>query len=77
MARSAANPSPPGSPGPLRAGHGYRNEVTWDEGRGRQPYANQGEHEAGPAGFGEAEGGSRGARSGVHQAQAERAKGVP
>ncbi len=77
MARTTPNPAAPRAPEPLRAGHGYRNEVTWDAGRGRQPYANQGEREAGPAGFAQAEGGSRGTHSGVHQDQAERARGVP
>jgi hypothetical protein len=24
-----------------RAEHGYRNEVSWDEGKGRQPYGNR------------------------------------
>ena len=47
-----------------RAQHGYRNEVTWDGGKGRQPYTNQGEEEQGPAAAREAEGGSRGDASG-------------
>ncbi len=60
-----------------RAGHGYRNEVTWNDGQGRQPYANRGEQEGPPAGFEEAEGGDRGVHSGVNLEQAERAKGTP
>ena len=33
----------PGSQRPVdKADHGVRNEVTWDSGAGRQPYANQG-----------------------------------
>ena len=31
-----------------RAQHGYRNEVSWDGGKGRQPYTNQ-EEELPPA----------------------------
>ena len=31
-----------------RAQHGYRNEVSWDDGKGRQPYTNQ-EEELPPA----------------------------
>lgn len=69
--------TPPPDPPAPRAGHGYRNEVSWDEGRGRQPYANQGEREAEPAGFIETEGGDRGAHSGVNLEQTERAKGTP
>jgi hypothetical protein len=37
------------SPAPMpqgKAEHGVRNEVTWDGGAGRQPYANQGPREA-------------------------------
>ena len=63
---------------PAHAEHGYRNEVSWNRGRGRQPYANQGEREAGPPDFGqEWEGGERGEHSGVNQAQMERARGTP
>ena len=32
-----------------RAAHGYRNEVSWDGGKGRQPYSNQGTEEQGTA----------------------------
>lgn len=62
---------------PGKAEHGFCNEVSWDEGRGRQPYANQGEREAPPGGFEEAEGGDRGAHSGVNQEQFRRVKGTP
>lgn len=55
--------SPGEAEGDGRARHGYRNEVSWDGGRGRQPYANQ-EEEIGPAAAPEAEGGSRGDASG-------------
>jgi hypothetical protein len=50
----------------LKARHGYRNEVNWEGGSGRQPYTNQ-------------RGGvpSPGARSGVTQDQFEQAKRKP
>ena len=39
--------TPPGKrPVPGAAQHGPRNEVTWEGGSGRQPYANQGQQEA-------------------------------
>ncbi|HEX7892516.1 MAG TPA: hypothetical protein VF522_24400 [Ramlibacter sp.] len=41
------------------AQHGYRNEVSWDGGAGRQPYTNQ-EAEIGPATAKEFEGGNTG-----------------
>lgn len=46
-----------------RAAHGYRNEVSWDGGQGRQPYTNQ-EEEIGPATAKEFEGGDAGEASG-------------
>lgn len=46
--------------GDVRAGHGYRNEVSWDGGRGRQPYANQGAEEIPPDTAGEVEAGDAG-----------------
>lgn len=42
------------------AEHGYRNEVTWDGGEGRQPYANRGEVEQGADPLPEAEAGNEG-----------------
>ena len=42
-----------------RAQHGYRNEVSWEGGAGRQPYTNQ-EAEIGPATAKEFEGGNTG-----------------
>lgn len=52
------------------AEHGGPSEVTWEEGRGRQPYANQGDEEAGPVGGGdEFEAGDRGELSGRTQEQ--------
>ena len=43
-----------------RAEHGYRNEVSWDEGKGRQPYGNRGKVEEKPAALPEVEGGNAG-----------------
>ncbi|MEJ8840211.1 hypothetical protein [Ramlibacter sp. AN1133] len=53
-----------------RAKHGYRNEVSWDGGKGRQPYANR-EEEQGPAAAHETEAGNRGAASGRNQEDLE------
>lgn len=68
--------SPGEAEGDGRARHGYRNEVSWDGGRGRQPYANQ-EEEIGPAAAHEAEGGSRGDASGRTIEQLEDLKRKP
>ena len=53
-----------------RAGHGYRNELSWQVGRGRQPYTNQetGAPQAAGA-FVECAQGDRGSHSGVTQQQ--------
>lgn len=60
-----------------RAKHGYRNEVSWDGGKGRQPYANQGKQEEGPATARETEGGNRGPASGQNLEQLEQLKRKP
>lgn len=67
-----------------RAGHGYRNEVSWDTGQGpgqgRQPYENREDNPVPPESGGlmqDVEGGDRGTHSGVHREQSERAKGTP
>jgi hypothetical protein len=61
-----------------KADHGYRNEVSWDEGKGRQPYQNQGHKEEGPPNGGdEFEAGDRGDLSGRNLDQMEQAKGTP
>lgn len=68
---SAASPQP-------RAGHGYRNEVSWRGGQGRQPYTNQDpDAPPSPAALPEAEQGDRGAHSGVHQQQMRDVRGKP
>jgi hypothetical protein len=60
-----------------KARHGYRNEVSWDGGRGAQPYANQGDAEQGPATARETEGGDRGDASGRNLDQLEQVKRKP
>ncbi|HZY20007.1 MAG TPA: hypothetical protein VFE82_16165 [Ramlibacter sp.] len=70
------------APGETAAGaqarHGYRNEVTWEGGSGRQPYSNQGRRETpSPAAGHEVAEGNRGARSGTNLDQLERVKSKP
>ena len=43
-----------------RAQHGYRNEVTWEGGSGRQPYSNRGDREQPPDAMPEPEAGNAG-----------------
>jgi hypothetical protein len=59
-----------------KAKHGYRNEVSWDGGKGRQPYTNQ-EEEQGPAAAHESEAGNRGAASGRNLEDLEALKRRP
>ncbi len=60
------------------AAHGYRNEVNWDGGAGRQPYSNQGEEESPPPYPGnEFAEGDRGAASGANIDQIEQVKRKP
>jgi hypothetical protein len=59
-----------------RAQHGYRNEVSWDNGKGYQPYTNQDE-ELGPAAAGEFEAGNAGDTAGRNIEQLEQVKGKP
>ena len=65
-----------GAEGQPRAGHGYRNEVSWDGGRGRQPYTNQ-EEEIGPATAKEYPGGDAGDAAGRNIEQLDEVKGLP
>lgn len=58
------------------AQHGYRNEVSWDGGKGRQPYTNQ-EQELGPAAAGEFEGGDAGDTAGRNVQDLEEVKRKP
>lgn len=60
-----SNKAPGEERGDGQASHGGRTEVNWDQGKGRQPYANQGREEAGPPNGGdEFEAGDRGELSG-------------
>lgn len=72
-------PAPAGKPA-SKAGHGYRNEVSWDGGRGRQPYENQPEGKdlppASPVGPEYAKG-DRGAHSGQNREQMEQVRKMP
>lgn len=61
-----------------QAKHGYRNEVTWGTGDGRQPYSNQGSEETpSPAAGAEEAEGNRGERSGRTLEQLEQVKTKP
>jgi len=60
-----------------RARHGYRNEVSWDNGRGRQPYSNQGDEEQGPATAKETEAGDAGEVAGNNVEQLDAVKRKP
>lgn len=60
-----------------QAQHGYRNEVSWDEGKGRQPYANQGDAEQGPATAKEYQGGNAGETAVRNAEQLDAVKGKP
>jgi hypothetical protein len=64
-------------PDPGRAKHGPRNEVTWEGGSGRQPYANQGSQETTESDNREVEEGNRGDESGRNLDQLEKSKGTP
>ncbi len=68
---------PAKSPEADKAGHGTPSEVSWDDGAGRQPYANQGAEEAGPATGDEAQEGDRGDKSGRNLEQLEQVKKKP
>ena len=59
-----------------KARHGYRNEVSWDGGRGRQPYTNQ-EEELPPAAAGEFECGNAGDTAGRNLQDLEEVKRKP
>lgn len=47
-----------------QAQHGYHNEVSWDDGEGRQPYTNRGEAEQGSDALPETEAGNAGDTAG-------------
>jgi len=66
-----------GSDVPAKAKHGYRNEVTWEGGSGRQPYSNQVRQIPSPSAAEETPEGNRAERSGTNQEQLERVKQKP
>jgi hypothetical protein len=69
---------PAGKAAKPRAGHGTPSEVSWNQGQGRQPYANQGPEEAAQAGGGdEFPAGDRGELSGRNAEQLEQVKKKP
>jgi hypothetical protein len=69
--------SPGKSPKTGKAEHGTPSEVSWDDGSGHQPYANQGPEEAGPATGGEVIEGDRGELSGRNLEQFEQVRKKP
>jgi hypothetical protein len=64
------------SPGEGKARHGYQNEVSWDDGQGGQPYANQ-DAALAPDAFAEVEAGNRGEVSGRNLEEFEAMKKKP
>jgi hypothetical protein len=60
-----------------KASHGTPSEVSWDAGKGRQPYANQGAEEAGQTGGGEFAEGDRGELSGRNRDQLDEVRKKP
>ena len=60
-----------------RAEHGPQSEVTWNQGKGRQPYANQGTEEESSGAAKEEEGGDRGDASGRNDEQMQQVRGTP
>lgn len=72
-------PMPPQSPAATdKAAHGFRNEVSWDQGKGRQPDSNQGAEESREPNLGnEFEAGDQGEHAGVARDQLEQVKGTP
>ena len=78
MNENENEPRDPGeAAGDGKAQHGYRNEVSWDGGKGFQPYTNQGEVEQRPATAREYEAGDRGDVSGRTLDQMEQLKRKP
>jgi hypothetical protein len=59
------------------ARHGYRNEVSWDGGEGRQPYTNRGDVEQGTDAMPEAEAGNEGEVAGRNVEQLREVKEKP
>lgn len=72
-----SDPSPGKGPTTGKAEHGTPTEVSWGDGTGRQPYANQGPVEGEPTAGGEASEGDRGELSGRNLEQLEQVKKKP
>lgn len=67
-----------GSDVPAKARHGYRNEVNWEGGSGRQPYGNQARAgQPSPSAAEDVPEGNRAERSGTNLEQLERVKTKP
>jgi hypothetical protein len=60
-----------------KAEHGTPSEVTWDHGKGRQPYSNQGPEEAAEPGLPEIPEGDRGEASGRNAEQLDQVRKMP
>ena len=60
-----------------RAQHGYRNEVTWEGGSGRQPYSNRGDREQPPDAMPDPEAGNAGETAGRNLEDLDAVKGKP
>jgi hypothetical protein len=70
--------APGESRGEGKAGHGYRNEVSWDDGKGRQPYGNRTEGgDQPPAAAPEVEAGNAGDASGRNQEDVDAVSEMP
>jgi hypothetical protein len=77
MSDKEVQPKPADEPA-AHAKHGYRNEVNWEGGSGRQPYSNQGPRtKPSPAAAEDVPEGNRAERSGRTQEQLERVKIKP
>lgn len=75
MNQHPPGPKDPKDPHAAEARHGYRNEVNWEGGSGRQPYANQGPRGVpSPVTAHEEPEGNRRERSGRTQDQLEQLK---
>jgi hypothetical protein len=78
MDTNDAKKGPCEAEGDGHAAHGYRNEVSWDGGKGYQPYTNQEEvANGGTDAMPSVEGGDRGELSGRNLEQLEAAKQKP
>ncbi|MDB5871448.1 MAG: hypothetical protein JWQ07_890 [Ramlibacter sp.] len=73
----SSNKAPDEDPKEGSAKHGTPSEVSWNGGKGRQPYANRGPEEAAQTGGGEDAEGDRGELSGRNLDQLDEAKKKP